>query len=69
VSSIKKVLKAAGFSSRVWSEDTFEDAVLDDVEKLRSIGYPLTDVGDNIFAVATKISPVRNRHPQHIYAD
>lgn len=69
VSSIKKVLKAAGFSSRVWSEDTFEDAVLDDVERLRAIGYPLTDVGDNIFAVATKISPVRNRHPQHIYAD
>lgn len=69
VSSIKKVLKASGFNSKVWSEDTFEDPVLDDVEKLRAIGYLLSDVGDNIFAVATKISPVINRHPQHLYTD
>jgi len=69
VSSIKKVLKAAGFSGRVWSEDTFEDPVLDDVDKLRNLGYLLPDVGDNIFAVVTKIQPVVNRYPQHIYAD
>lgn len=69
VSSIKKVLKAAGFSGRVWSEDTFEDPVLDDVDRLRNLGYPLLDVGDNIFAVVTKIQPVVNRYPQHIYAD
>ena len=69
VSSIKKVLKAAGFSSKVWSEDTFEDPILDDVDRLRSLGYLLTDIGDNIFAVATKIQPVVNRYPQHIYAD
>jgi ubiquinone/menaquinone biosynthesis C-methylase UbiE len=69
VTTMKQVLKEAGFSGRVWSEDTFEDPLMEDIEKLRKIGYALPYIGDNIFAVVRKIGPVRNRHPQSIYAD
>jgi ubiquinone/menaquinone biosynthesis C-methylase UbiE len=67
--SITQVLKAGGFDGSVWTEDSFEDGTLDDVEKLRKIGYPMSNIGDNIFAVAKKVNGVINRHPAAIYAD
>jgi ubiquinone/menaquinone biosynthesis C-methylase UbiE len=70
VPGLRSVVKAAGFSSSlVWSEDSFEDPVTEDVGKLRSIGYPMVDIGDNIFAVVKKIQGVINRHPTVIYSD
>lgn len=67
--SLKQVVKAAGFSGRVWSEDSFEDPVMDDVNALRKLGYSLESIGDNIFSVAKKTRAVVNRHPAIIYAD
>lgn len=67
--SMVSVLKAAGFSGKVWTEDSFEDPELEDVLKLREMGYALSSVGDNIFAVVRKVSPVVDRHPSVIYAD
>lgn len=67
--SIRQVTKAAGFSGRVWTEDSFEDGVMEDITRLRAIGYPLTSIGDNIFAVLTKTRGVVNRFPSVIYAD
>jgi ubiquinone/menaquinone biosynthesis C-methylase UbiE len=70
VPGLRSVVKAAGFSSSlVWSEDSFEDPVTGDIGKLRSIGYPMVDIGDNIFAVVKKIQGVINRHPTVIYSD
>lgn len=69
VYSLTKVLLSAGFDGKVWTEDSFEDPVLDDVEKLRGLGYALSHIGDNIFVVARKIGPVVDRHPAVIYAD
>jgi len=69
VYSITQVVRSAGFDGKVWTEDSFEDPVLDDVDKLRSLGFPLKHIGDNIFVVAKKIGPVVDRHPAVIYAD
>lgn len=67
--SLKILLSASGFSSNVWTEDSFEERVLSDIYKLRDIGYSLKDdqIGDNIFSVSKKVSPVRDRHPRPIY--
>jgi hypothetical protein len=70
VPALRSVIKAAGFSSSlVWSEDSFEDPVIEDITKLREIGYPLVDIGDNIFAVVKKVREVVNRYPTAIYTD
>lgn len=68
VLTLTTVLVAAGFSGKVWTEDLFEDPLHDDVDKLRTLGYELKNVGDNIIAVATKIGEVVNRYPECIYA-
>lgn len=69
VYSLTQVVKGAGFNGKVWTEDSFEEPLLKDVDKLRELGYPLHHVGDNIFVVARKIGPVVDRHPAVIYAD
>jgi ubiquinone/menaquinone biosynthesis C-methylase UbiE len=68
-SSIRQVTKAAGFSGKVWTEDSFEDGVMEDVTRLRGLGYPLNSIGDNIFAILTKTRGVVNRFPSVIYSD
>jgi SAM-dependent methyltransferase len=67
--SLTKLLDAAGFKVEIWTENSFEDAVLDDIPKLREIGYALPDslIGDNIFVVARKKGAVTNRHPDPVY--
>jgi ubiquinone/menaquinone biosynthesis C-methylase UbiE len=69
VSGLRSVMKAAGFGGDVWSEDSFENPVIEDVTRLREIGYPLVDIGDNIFAVVKKHRDVINRYPSVIYSD
>jgi ubiquinone/menaquinone biosynthesis C-methylase UbiE len=68
-STLRQVLKFAGFSGTVWTEDSFEDPTMEDVDRLKAIGYPMTDVGDNIFAVVKRTKDVLNRYPPQIYAD
>lgn len=67
--SLEIILNASGFSGKVWTEDSFEDRVLEDIAKLRLLGYPLKDelIGDNIFSVTKKVSKVVDRHPRPIY--
>jgi SAM-dependent methyltransferase len=67
--SLEIILNASGFSGRVWTEDSFEDRVSEDITKLRLLGYPLKDelLGDNIFSVTKKVSGVTDRHPRPIY--
>ena len=69
VYSLTKVVTSAGFNGSVWTEDTFEDPIMRDVDKLKAIGYTFNHIGDNIFVVARKISSVVDRHPAVIYAD
>lgn len=69
VSGIRSVMKASGFGGNIWSEDCFEDPITEDVARLKGIGYPLVDIGDNIFAVVKKHRDVVNRYPSVIYAD
>lgn len=68
-SSIRIITKSSGFSGSIWTEDTFEDGVTEDIERLRKLGYPLVSVGDNIFAVVRKTRGVLNRHPSPVYSD
>lgn len=67
--TLRRVLSDGGFRGKMWTEDTFEEPVYDDVPRLRSLGYALDSVGDNIFAVMTKEYGVVQRYPGHIYAD
>jgi len=65
--ALVSVLQAAGFSGKVWSEDLFDDPVTSIVDKLRLCGFPVEQPGDNLIALAVKISDVVDRHPSQIY--
>lgn len=69
VETVEALLAAAGFSYKTWTEDTFEDPVSEDITFLENAGFKLNKerLGDNIFAVATKVSDVVDRHPGRIY--
>lgn len=67
--TLSQVMKAAGFKGRGWTEDTFAEPQMEAVMRLRSIGYELPQVGDNIFTVAKKEGPVVDRYPAVIYQD
>jgi SAM-dependent methyltransferase len=67
VHSAYALLRAAGFDPYVWTEDLFEDGFTHDIEKLRSAGYKIEHIGDNIIALATKISGVVERFPRVVY--
>lgn len=69
IHSLVAVLKAAGFDGNAWTEDSFEEPNYTDVNKLKSIGYEMHHVGDNIFTVARKIGPVQDRYPSAIYCN
>lgn len=67
--TLKTVLEAAGFEVDVWTENTFEDPVMEDLERLKLAGYDLdpAEMGDNLFVVAKKISGIVDRHPSVLY--
>ena len=67
VTSLIKVLKSAGFTPKVWTEDLFEDGLTQAVNALRDAGFEIEDVGDNIIALAKKTSPVIDRYPLGLY--
>jgi 2-polyprenyl-3-methyl-5-hydroxy-6-metoxy-1,4-benzoquinol methylase len=67
IHSLVSLLKSAGFDGKAWTENTFEDPVFHDVNKLKAIGYRMDHVGDNIFSVSRKISEVVNRYPKGVY--
>lgn len=69
VYSLTKVLQGAGFDGKVWTEDSFDDPITDDIDRLHHAGYTLSHIGDNIFVVARKVGPVYDRYPAVIYAD
>jgi SAM-dependent methyltransferase len=69
VHSLAKFLKAAGFDGKAWTEDTFEDPIYRETDRLNQAGYNLQNLGDNIFTVSRKISPIVDRYPEWIYAD
>jgi SAM-dependent methyltransferase len=66
--TLEKVLAAAGFKGRLWTEDNFEDGIdlnlFFDTSRFR-----VNHLGDNIFAVVKKVGPVVDRYPGEIYVD
>lgn len=69
IHSLTAVIAGAGFDPVIWTEDSFEDPYVHDVPKLRSMGYNISNFGDNLFCASRKISGVVDRHPAIIYAD
>jgi SAM-dependent methyltransferase len=67
VHSAYAVLKSAGFDPYVWTEDLFEDGLTYELKRLNAAGFATNHVGDNIIALATKISGVVERFPSAIY--
>jgi ubiquinone/menaquinone biosynthesis C-methylase UbiE len=67
IHSLMQVVRASGFDGSSWTEDTFEDPITRSLEKLKTIGIDIPNVGDNIFVVAKKTGPVSDRHPKAIY--
>lgn len=66
---LASLLKAAGFSGLLWTEDNFEDGVSEDLPRLASAGYNINKemLGDNLFASVYKKSDVVDRYPSPIY--
>lgn len=67
VHSLVKLVKAAGFDGKIRTEDNFENGVTDIPNKLKSAGFTVSNIGDNIMTVAHKKSEVIDRHPVGIY--
>lgn len=67
--SIAQVMKASGFSGKIWTEDSFGAPATTNIEILRKAGFSLEHIGDNIFTVGRKVGPVLERYPSVIYAD
>lgn len=67
VPTVSRVLSAAGFEGRVWTEDLFEDGIPSIVASLRSAGYLVEHHGDNIIALAQKTRGVQDRYPSGLY--
>ena len=67
VKQVWSILSCAGFDATVWTEDLFEDSLPHCVESLKYAGFPIDHVGDNIIAVATKVSGVIERYPHGLY--
>lgn len=63
------LLTAAGFQGDIWTEDSFEDGVLEDVIFLENAGFKINKdrLGDNLFASVYKKSDVVDRYPSPIY--
>ncbi|BAP89555.1 glycosyl transferase, group 1 [Burkholderiales bacterium GJ-E10] len=65
---LRILLEASGFTiSHFWTADTFSAADLEAVRLLKERGYPTDYRGDNIFVVAHRNNPVRERYPSEIY--
>jgi ubiquinone/menaquinone biosynthesis C-methylase UbiE len=67
IHSLTAVLKAAGFNGSTWTENSFEEPCTAIGLRLEQIGIKLQHTGDNIFAVAKKVSGVVDRYPKVIY--
>jgi SAM-dependent methyltransferase len=67
--SVAQVMKASGFTGKIWTEDSFGVASMTDIDVLRKVGFSLEHIGDNIFSVGLKVGPVTDRYPSVIYAD
>jgi SAM-dependent methyltransferase len=67
--SISQVMKASGFSGKVWTEDNFSEPQMADIHTLRKAGYALDHIGDNIFCVGIKVGLVSDRYPAVLYTD
>ena len=69
IHSLTAVLKASGFDGSIWTEDSFEEPNIAIGLRLEMVGIKLQHTGDNIFAVAKKVSGVVDRYPKVIYVD
>jgi SAM-dependent methyltransferase len=65
--TLSRVLTAAGFNAKVWSEDLFEDGLPGLVDDLRKKGYKVEEPGDNLIAIGEKTGKVVDRHPVGLY--
>lgn len=69
VDTVNALMSSAGYASDIWTEDTFEDGIMEDVLFLEAAGFDVKRdrLGDNIFVVGTKVSEVVDRHPGLVY--
>jgi ubiquinone/menaquinone biosynthesis C-methylase UbiE len=69
VGALTSILKAAGFSGNIWTEDNFENGIRDDLIWIKNSGFKIDEskLGDNIFAVVKKTGEVQDRYPSPVY--
>lgn len=69
VHSLTAMLEAAGFAiEKVATVDCFNEAVPEAIADLQILGKPVVHRGDNIFALARKVGPIKIRYPSEVYA-
>ena len=66
---LSTLLAAAGFEGDIWTEDSFENPVLEDLNLLEAAGFKINKelLGDNLFASVHKKSNIVDRYPSPIY--
>jgi SAM-dependent methyltransferase len=64
---VRNILVSAGFDPKIWTEDLFEDGRPAVIKSLKDAGFKIAEAGDNIIAVATKVSGVIDRFPYGLY--
>ena len=69
VDTVSALMSSAGYSFDIWTEDTFENGIMEDVLFLEAAGFEVNRdrLGDNIFIVGTKETGVVDRHPALVY--
>lgn len=64
---LRLMLRSAGFTTDIWTEDCWGQKPERAMEVLRVHGMPTIDRGDNLFTLSRKIRDVSNRKPDGIY--
>lgn len=65
---LRQLLDAAGFSIiDLWTVNNFYPPEEEAMDLLHRHGFPTDERGDNIFAIARREGPVRERYPDEIY--
>jgi len=66
---LQQLIESSGFDEITFQTlDVYAEADIATIEVLHNHGYPTENRGDTIFSVSKKVSVVRNRFPEMLYA-
>lgn len=67
VHTLRCLLKSAGFTGSMWTEDLFQEQDRSVVYRLKEMGYTSPHDGDNLISISHKTGGVIDRYPSLMY--